>query len=296
MFGKPCVSPESLRGNKDVLVLINTPQPGFIKEMQEQLSKRDIEYSLMEEAVLKKHAREVLEVYDMLFDEKSKAVYANILWCRLNGEYPDGDLITRDQYFCWQDFTSKDTGSSFVDCGAYVGDSIERYIWYKDGVVNKLWGFEPDSNNYRAMQKRIERLKGEWNLSDDKINILPYGVSDESSKGIVQEYSNNNGLGSRIMQGSSEGGKEIKIVALDDIIDEKIDFLKADIESYEYKMLLGAEKTIQKYQPCISVCIYHNSTDFYSIPLLLKRMMPNAKMAVRHHSNTLSETVLYAWT
>ncbi|MBO6218725.1 MAG: FkbM family methyltransferase [Treponema sp.] len=296
IFGKPCVSPESLAGQKDVLVLINTPQPAFIKEMKQKLSELNVAHCLMEEAILKNHANEVLDVYDMLFDQTSKDIYANMLRCRLNGEYPDCDLITKDQYFCWADFTNKNTGSSFVDCGAYVGDSIERYIWYKDGVVNKIWGFEPDPNNYNAMQKRIERLKEEWNLSDEKINLLPYGVSSESSKGVVQEYSNNNGLGSKIMQGNIEGGKEIKIVALDDVINEKIDFLKADIESYELKMLLGAEKTIKKYQPCVAVCIYHNSTDFYSIPLLLKRMMPEARMAVRHHSNTLADTVLYAWT
>ena len=113
--------------------------------------------------------------------------------------------------------------------------------------------------------------------------------------GVVQEYAVNNGLGSKIIQESSGEGSSIKIVALDDVLDEKIDYLKADIESYEYKMLLGAEKTIKKYKPCIAVCIYHNSVDFYSVPLLLKRMMPEASMAVRHHSNTLADTVLYTF-
>ncbi|WP_296323020.1 FkbM family methyltransferase [Treponema sp. UBA3813] len=296
MFGKPCVGPESLAGQEDVLVLINTPQPAFIKEMRKKLSELNIESCLMEEAILKNHAKEVLEVYDMLFDQKSKDVYANMLWCRLKGEYPDCDLLTKDQYFCWNEFTNKNIGSVFVDCGAYVGDSMERYIWNKDGVVDKIMCFEPDKNNYKAMQFRTERLKKEWNLSDNKITLLPYGVSDISMEGVVQEYSANNGLGSKIIQGSSAEGTSIKIVALDDVISERIDYLKADIESYEYKMLLGAEKTIKKYQPCVAVCIYHNSTDFYSIPLLLKRMMPEARMAVRHHSNTLADTVLYAWT
>ena len=296
MFGKPCVSPESLTGQENVLVLINTPQPTFIKEMRQKLSELNIENCLMEEAILKNHADEVLEVYDILFDQKSKDVYANMLWCRLKGEYPDCDLLTKDQYFCWNEFTNKDIGSVFVDCGAYVGDSMERYIWNKDGVVDKIMCFEPDKNNYKAMQFRTERLKKEWNLSDNKITLLPYGVSDISMEGVVQEYSANNGLGSKIIQGSSEEGTSIKIVALDDVINERIDYLKADIESYEYKMLLGAEKTIKKYNPCIAVCIYHNSVDFYSVPLLVKRMMPKSRIAVRHHSNTLADTVLYAWT
>lgn len=295
IFGKNCVNPESLKGQKDIYVLICTPQPQYVKEMNEQLDSLGLEHCLLEEAILKNHADEVLEVYDMLYDQKSKDVYANMLWCRLKGEYPDCDLITKDQYYCWNEFTNKNIGNVFIDCGAYVGDSMERYIWNKDGVVDKIICFEPDKNNYRAMQFRTERLKNEWNLSDEKIMLLPYGVSDSSMEGVVQEYATNNGLGSKIIQGGSREGTSIKIVALDDVINEKIDFLKADIESYEYKMLLGAEKTIKKYKPCIAICIYHNSVDFYSVPLLVKRMMPEARIAVRHHSNTLAETVLYAF-
>ena len=79
MFGKPCVGPESLAGQEDVLVLINTPQPAFIKEMRKKLSELNVAHCLMEEAILKNHANEVLEVYDMLFDQTSKDIYANML-------------------------------------------------------------------------------------------------------------------------------------------------------------------------------------------------------------------------
>ena len=296
VFGRECVNPESLRGRNDIIVLVCTPQPNVIKEMNAQLDSLGVEHYLLEEAVLKNHSDEVLEVYDMLYDEKSKDIYANMLWCRLCGKYPEHDLITANQYFCWSDFANCDIGTKFVDCGAYVGDSMERYIWYKDGMVGRITCFEPDPNNFRTMQYRAERLKKEWNLAEKSITLLPYGVSDISSEGVVQEYSVNNGLGSKIMQENSLKGTSIKIVALDDIIDDRIDFLKADIESYEYRMLLGAEKTIKKYNPCLAVSIYHNAVDYYSVPLLVHRMMPKAKIAVRHHSNTLAETVLYAWT
>ena len=110
------------------------------------------------------------------------------------------------------------------------------------------------------------------------------------------EYKANNGLGAKISdKKNAQSAQSIKIIALDDFIKEQIDFIKVDIESYEYRMLLGSEKTIRKYKPCLAVCIYHNAVDFYSIPLLIKQMMPTANMAIRHHSNTLSETVLYVW-
>ena len=295
MFGKPCVNPKTLCGKKDVLMLINTPQQRYINEMRVKLNELNIPHYLMEEAVLKNHADDVLAVYDSLHDEKSREAYATMLFCRLNGEFPASDIYSSNQYFLWNEFTAKDTGGTFVDCGAFTGDSIEKYIWYKDGVVKKIWAFEPDPRNYRALNFRVQRLGNEWNLDDAKIKLFPYGVSDESTEGVVQEYSADNGLGSKIVQGSEADGSQIKIVALDDVIDEKIGFLKADIESFEYKMLLGAEKLIKEHKPCIAVCIYHNATDFYSIPLLIKKMLPDAKFVIRHHSNTLAETVLYAW-
>lgn len=84
-------------------------------------------------------------------------------------------------------------------------------------------------------------------------------------------------------------------VKLDEFLTEPYSFLKADIESYEYQMLLGAEKSIRKFKPLLAVCIYHNAVDFYSIPILVKQILPEYRLAIRHHKDTLGETVLYAW-
>lgn len=294
IFGKPCVSPQSLYSKENALVFINTPRPNYIKEMRETLSTLNLRHYLLSEAILKNHKDKVLEVYDMLYDQKSKDVYANMIFCQVEGVYPDYDVYTPNSYFCWNEWTNKETGSIFVDIGAYVGDSMEQFIWNKEGRVDKIICFEPDKKNFHSLKFRTERLKNEWNLDDKKVILFPYGVSEKTSEGFVQSSSSTDGLSSKIVQEAC--GELIKIVALDDVIKEKVDFIKADIESYEYKMLLGAEKIIKKYEPCLAVCIYHNATDFFSIPLLIKKMLPKAKFAVRHHSNNESGTVLYAWT
>lgn len=96
------------------------------------------------------------------------------------------------------------------------------------------------------------------------------------------------------MENASEG--EVgNIYSIDAKIAEKFDFLKADIESYEYQMLMGAKESIKKNRPLLAICIYHNAVDFYSILLLIKSIEPNYKFSIRHHANVLSETVLYAW-
>lgn len=102
-------------------------------------------------------------------------------------------------------------------------------------------------------------------------------------------------------QNSWGGGKNpsgegvCQAVALDSFLTEPYSFLKADIESYEYRMLLGAKNGIRKWKPKIAACIYHNAVDLYEIPLLIHEIEKNYQFAVRHHSRTLAETVLYCW-
>ena len=101
-------------------------------------------------------------------------------------------------------------------------------------------------------------------------------------------------MGSKFSEAVSEG-ESGKIVSLDKFVKEPYTFLKADIESYEYKMLQGAREGIKKYKPLLAICIYHNAVDMYTIPLLVKKILPEYKIAIRHHLDDLSETVMYAW-
>lgn len=116
----------------------------------------------------------------------------------------------------------------------------------------------------------------------------------------VSKYSDNNGIGSKIIADSTSASPEsvVKMVSIDSFLadrEDRVSFIKADIESYEYNMLRGARETINKYKPRMAVCIYHNPTDVYSIPLLLKELNPEYKLALRHHSYNMDDTVLYAY-
>lgn len=292
---KPVYSPDEMKGKEKVLVLIATPQPALIKQIGNQLDEMNIKWRLLDDFILKGHADQVMECYDLLGDPRSKEVYAELVKCRILGQYPQDPFVDKEQYFSLGGFGETDVNEVFVDCGSYVGDTVEKYIWKKDGVFKKILAFEPDMDNVKAMNHRVKRLKQEWNIADDKICVYPYGISDKSTSFYLERYEANNGFGSKISQKETDGAQECTIVALDDFIEEKITFLKADIESFEYKMILGARKTIEKYQPKIAVCIYHNAVDFYSIPLLLHEINPGYRFAVRHYTHMISDSVLYAY-
>ena len=144
---------------------------------------------------------------------------------------------------------------------------------------------------------RLERLQREWGIKDGRIFPVNCGIGSKKSFRKVYRPS---GTGLVSMVVDSAGDKEhlqnVDIVTIDDyFLEQKVDFIKADIESYEYDMLLGSSKLIKRDRPKIAICIYHNATDMYRVMLYLKNLNLNYKFQLSHHSVTKSETVLYAY-
>lgn len=294
--GKPIIAPEKLREQKNVCVLINTIQQSVIEEVSRYLNEAGQEWYLMDEVVLKLHREEVLQCYDFLDDEQSKKVYAQLTLWRLTGKKPEEQIeYKRNAYFALECFRKSCRDEVFIDCGAYVGDTLTEYIEQREGVFKKIVSFEPDRGNYIRLEQEAEKMKRKWGLDAGKIELFPYGVGAKNTEGVFERYEDNMGLGSKFLSQCSVEEENCRIVSLDEFLSEPYTFLKADIESFEYQMLLGAESGIKKFKPLLSVCIYHNAVDFYSVILLIKKMVPQYRLAVRQHSERLDETVVYAW-
>ena len=93
-----------------------------------------------------------------------------------------------------------------------------------------------------------------------------------------------------------ENGKEtIEAASIDQMCGlEKVTFIKMDIEGSEREALKGAERVILRDKPRLAICVYHKWEDLYEIPMMVKRMAPEYRLYLRHHSDTAMETVLYA--
>lgn len=293
--GKPVISPLQLKQLGSVCVLLCSIRPEVIEEVGTQLNKMQVEWHLIDEVILKLHQREVLACFDSLYDEKSKDTYANLIMWRITGKKIDVKEELDNDYFALESFVKKHPDEIFVDCGAWCGDVVERYVEEKEGIFKKVIAFEPDKVNFEALEHSVEKLKEKWKLQDDNFKLCLCGVGEKSGKSYFERYEVNNGLSSKFNMSVSEEEGNCRIVSLDEYLTEPYSFLKADIESFEYQMLLGAQKGIKKYKPLLTICLYHNAVDMYSIILLIKSMVPEYKVAVRHHSDDLTGTVLYAW-
>lgn len=236
------------------------------------------------------------DIHDhLLRDERSKEVLRSVLMAMLTGERRFcAEVFEKDQYFCLPQFFGSGN-EIYVDAGAFVGDSAERFIWAQNGMFSKIYAFEPGRRQFAALKARTRRLAEEWALDPASIELVNAGLAEKDFK--VSATSANGQLTSfAISPDSGTANTTVDVVSLDIFLKgERITFLKADVEGMEMALLKGAQSTIRRHKPKISICVYHYPTDIPDIANYLADLVPDYQFALRHHAPQLMETVLYCW-
>lgn len=166
----------------------------------------------------------------------------------------------------------------FVDCGSYDGKTSVDYI-KSNPNYKSIVAFEPSPHSYL-------RVKEELNNYPNTI-VYPYATANYSG---TQLFDDSFGNASSL---SSNGKISVRVVKLDNIISNKVDLIKMDVEGAEFETLEGAEHLIKLYKPNLAVCVYHNQKDFWRIPQLVLSYNPDYKVVLRHYTEGILETVIY---
>lgn len=265
--------------------------------IESQLDLLGIEHITYDRFVFEDQKDNISKVIALMNDELSIETLRKVITARTQNDYTHiADIYISNQYFAVPAFAHNyGKAETFIDAGSYVGDTIERFLFSYEGIFSRIYAFEPSAKQYKALQCRISRLCSEWALDTDRIITENAALSDKT--GLCSVFPGGNNMGSDyIADVNNDTGYYVKQYSLDDYIgDDRIDFLKADIEGTEMRMLVGASNSIRKYKPKIAICLYHNPFDFIDIPLFIYGLRHDYRFAVRHHSYEYNETVLYAW-
>lgn len=298
--GLRCISKDELRSvNNETIIIVESLYYRSIKEQLVEEGYKNIERIYFEkitgEEFIKNNREEYIQksekVKKILEDEKSKRIYEHIIDAYEKDMLEDDyfyEIYEGDQYFEKEivQLTDKDV---FVDLGAYIGDSAEEFIKNVHGRYEKMHLFELDPTIYRRLMMNIPMLydKTEKGL----IQCYPYGASDVTSEVVMSEGDSS----SKIISGKDKTGVIGKVRRLDDVLkDERVTFIKADIEGAELSALQGAKEIICSQKPVLAICIYHSVSDTINIPLWIKQTVPEYRIYIRHHTDLMLETVCYA--
>lgn len=141
------------------------------------------------------------------------------------------------------------------DIGSNIGN--HSLYWASNMQIKKIYAFEPVDTTYNILEKNIK-----INNLENIIKPFNIALSDEKGLGIINIYSNDN-IGGTSIKKSNKNNGGIKIDKLDNIkiIEEKLDFIKIDVEGHELLTLKGAKQTINKYKPLIFIEIFPENFD-----------------------------------
>lgn len=196
------------------------------------------------------------------------------------------EKLRNGQYFDLQELKLQKE-EVFVDCGAFDGDtSIEFKKWCKQNYKH-IYAFEPDEDNNCLCKQNL----GE-DIHKRKCTVFNKGTWSSET---VLEFSKNSNEASHICE---DGTEKIEVLSIDAELlnkrNEKVTFIKMDIEGAELETLKGASQIIKEQKPKLAICVYHKPEDIFTIPEYLRTLNPDYKFYLRHYTFAAWDTVLYA--
>ena len=133
--------------------------------------------------------------------------------------------------------------SVVIDAGANYGQLSILFSKVKPGV--KVYAFEAFKYISQILLKNVK-------INNANVKIYNCILSDENKKNLIISDSilkefNNYGSNSVELETDENQGNLINSIKIDDLdIQEKISFMKIDVQGYDLKVLKGAKKTIMK--------------------------------------------------
>lgn len=237
--------------------------------------------------------REAFEtVYGMLADDLSKEVFAENINFRLSGDkmrlikYVDGDTFFDDALF---QASGRD---SYVDVGAYTGDTLLRFYAFCAGKYDKMYAIEPDKENYQGLQSLVKMGRLD--------NVSTYNVGGWDCKDTLTFYTANNkntrGFDSpNFFKGMEETVPSACGIGAEDFVEEQIavdtvdhlldgnpcTVLKINALAADFEALRGSKATIKAYKPVIVGEFGARKENLTEMMLFIKECNPNYKLYMR---------------
>jgi FkbM family methyltransferase len=219
-------------------------------------------------------------------DGSSREQYARLLAYRLTGNPsllpdPAGGIPYRPA-----NLPVPEGAARFVDGGAFDGDTIRA--WHEAGVpVEYYWGFEPDPDNFAALEKW-------WNApTHPKAEHELVRAALGARMGIAR-FAAGSGEASALGASGASASIDVAVCALDTVIATAMPTeVKLDIEGAEPEALDGARAMILRARPRLAVCVYHRCDHLWSIPEWIARLDAGYSLHLRAHAHSGFDAVAY---
>ncbi len=219
------------------------------------------------------------KVYGLLTDEESRRIYCDILSYKISGKLSYLRRAVSDPREIDEGLLHTGDLKSYMDLGAYTGDSIRTLLAASPGM-ERVWAMEPDARNL----KKLTMYAAEETRA--QISVHPHAAwCEDTTLTFLGEGNRNSAVAANAMTGhAAKQAKEktVSAAAPDGILSgAPVDYIKYDVEGAEREAILGTRETIRTYAPKLLVSLYHRTEDLIELPLLLHALQPRYRLYLR---------------
>ncbi|RXJ90171.1 methyltransferase [Arcobacter sp. CECT 8983] len=241
---------------------LDLKEPPFICDFEEDYKNNKLKYE---------------KVYSSLCDEKSKEVFTKVINFKISFDlkFMDGFTNNHEEQYFDKDLIPHIKDIVFLDGGSYVGDTL-LFIIKNFPDYKKIYCIEPNKLHINIAKRDFGTC--------DRIEFINCGLGKEK---LVRDEN------THIKHHGTHDYQALNIDTIDNLIQQKVDFIKLDIEGAEQDALIGAKNTIKKYQPILAICIYHKAQDWYKVPEIVLEICCEYDIYLRHYMEGIYETVMY---
>jgi FkbM family methyltransferase len=229
---------------------------------------------------------QVLQAAEVWADEESQRIYLEqIRWLlTLESDALSPSLDVKDAYFD-RDFITLSSEESFVDCGAFDGDSFSIFLQRTSGQFGSAYLIEPDPDNYENLARWSEALPPE-----KRTRITLHNCALGREEGVAR-FAATGGVDSSL---DAQGEIEVRVSPLDSLVPvSEVTFLKVDVEGGEIDLLKGSSAILGEGRSTWAVMGYHRPTHLWDIPLELAKY-DGRDLYLRRYAEDCWERCIYA--
>lgn len=291
--GIPILSPKEAAAVPDAFFVISTSDMQTVSRQLHRMGIASVDQHLYlmtltrsKRPVFARHVDELSRVRALLHDARSLKTFDALL-AQTYALHPVflQSVYDENQYFFDRHFALR-AGETFVDAGAFTGDTVLDAVRRFGRRFKAIYCFEPNAENFTALRRLVKKKR-----LTKKVILYNCGLSDRRDLA----YFSGSGAGYHMTSPDDASREAIPSTTIDDVFkSEPVDFIKMDIEGAEPLALKGAVKVITRDMPRLAICIYHAPEHFFEIPLWLAKLVPKYSFYLRHHHFWRDETVWYA--
>lgn len=225
--------------------------------------------SVFNEQFYRDNEVDINRAYELLWDERSRRVFGDIIRFQFTGELRYLDSCTTDKDEAFNNILKLSDDEDYLDLGANNGDTIDEFLSFTHGGYRSITALEPNMKSFKKLEEHCAGM--------ERVNLWQLGSYNRNT---VINFNTKSGRNCAI----DLAGTPAHVARVDTILcGKKITYAKLDVEGAEKAAFEGMENTIRLFKPKLNVAAYHRSEDLFSLILQLKELNPEYKFYLRHH-------------